>query len=63
MNECLGTIKIMDESIITTTKCNGVVEIWCRIKSESSCYITYNGVNYYLKNNNIDLDENHEEDY
>lgn len=50
MNNCIGTVKIR-EDVLITTKYDGEVNIWSRRGKNTLNYITYNELTYYLTSN------------
>lgn len=62
MNNCIGTVKIKEDTIITT-KYDGEVSIWSRRGKNTLNYITYNGLTYYLTSNVESEDTELNDDY
>ena len=53
MSEVLGTIKILDDRIIT--KKDGLVETWSRWSGDENSFIVYDGVRYRLMKSDGDI--------
>lgn len=62
MNNCIGSIKIR-EDVLITTKYDGEVNIWSRRGKNTLNYITYNGLTYYLTSNIESDDTELNDDY